>query len=80
MRHHISLSCVRCYQCAYTHIESDLITNNMSILHITLSSEIFLSLLGIEWDTLPEQQPPKLLPYLPSKSADCEDLGSNYDV
>ncbi|XP_065065743.1 3-phosphoinositide-dependent protein kinase 1-like [Rhopilema esculentum] len=35
---------------------------------------------GIEWDTLPEQQPPKLLPYLPSKSADCEDLGSNYDI
>ena len=27
-----------------------------------------------------EQEPPKLLPYLPSTSADGEDLGSNYDV
>lgn len=34
----------------------------------------------IQWDTLAEQEPPKLLPYLPSKSADGEDLGSNYDI
>lgn len=37
-------------------------------------------LLDIQWDGLPAQVPPKLLPYLPSKSADGEDLGSNYDV
>ena len=41
---------------------------------------VFCCTLEIQWDTLPNQVPPKLLPYLPSKSADVEDLGSNYDV
>jgi len=43
-----------------------------------LKSHLFFK--EIEWDTLPKQVPPKLLPYLPSKSADGEDLGSNYDI
>lgn len=34
----------------------------------------------IEWENLHLQDPPKLLPYLPSTSVDGEDLGSSYDV
>eukprot|EP00794_Sanderia_malayensis_P009319 gene9319-10302_t len=44
----------------------------------TLKNHDFLK--GIEWENLHKQEPPKLLPYLPSTSADCEDLGSSYDV
>ena len=36
--------------------------------------------LGIEWDGLPEQEPPKILPYLPSNTKDGEALKSDYDV
>ena len=35
---------------------------------------------GVEWDTLPEQEPPKILPYLPSNTKDGEALKSDYDV
>lgn len=35
---------------------------------------------GIDWDGLPEQEPPKILPYLPSNTKDGEALKSDYDV
>lgn len=35
---------------------------------------------GIDWVDLPEQEPPKILPYLPSNTKDGEALKSNYDV
>ena len=34
---------------------------------------------GMEWDTLPTQDPPKLLPFLPGKSGHDEDLWSKYE-
>ena len=35
---------------------------------------------GIDWEKLPETEPPQILPYLPAKSKDDQALTSDYNV
>ena len=35
---------------------------------------------GVEWDGVPEETPPKLLPYLPSNTRGEQGLHSDYNV
>ena len=36
--------------------------------------------IGVDWDKLPETEPPQILPYLPAKSKDDQALTSDYNV
>ena len=37
-------------------------------------------IIGVDWDKLPETEPPQILPYLPAKSKDDQALTSDYNV
>lgn len=45
---------------------------------LLLSPSLHHVSVGIEWDSVPEQVPPKLLPYLPSSVKGEEGLRSDY--
>ena len=36
-------------------------------------------IIGVDWDKLPETDPPQILPYLPAKSKDDQALTSDYN-
>ena len=41
---------------------------------------LYVNRIGIDWDKLPETEPPQILPYLPAKSKDDQALTSDYNV
>ena len=41
---------------------------------------LHMCVIGIDWDKLPETEPPQILPYLPAKSKEDQALTSDYNV